>query len=628
MSNTEKFIYKTNINNLLNLFQTINTNNSYLFRELITNAIEAIQKKRKLNIDFTSSIKMKYNNDDNELTIYDNGIGMDFNDLDKYIGTIGLSNSNNMGIGLYYIFNISKNLSIITKKDDNPQLILESNCNGDYSITPYDGELNFNENETGTYFIIRLIENDELDINYFKTIITKYFDYVDIPIYLWTYKTIINEIEQIYEEYDEEYIKEHFNDVEENEYETRIEVSNNLEWIQQNYGDRNGKTKYQLYSHFTNNLDNYLYSTSFENEIISGIIFIPKKSIINFYDDDLNNISNIPSNINIYKNGILVKDNYPNIIPEWLNFIYGIIEIKDCKLNISKDTILSIDDISIPITEMILDVLTNLEPEINASLNLNFSFYLKMGLCLDDRYEKQLLSILKFKNNKDDTLLPIDDFVNSNNEILYFKINKSGNSPFLEKYLSNPEIILLLEQPIDDYIIRFLSKYTMINIIHNLDTKNISFQYQPLIKIFTTRLNNKLSNVVISTRLIDSIGCIYSNDYNLNDELYRKYNYQLDITENIELTQKTLILELNPNHPIIQKINDIIINQNNNNLDHIIDYIYLNVLINSNLYSIIELQQEEINSILTTNLSHFISSINNDTISNDDTMLEDNIIDA
>ena len=623
MSNTEKSIYKTNISNIFNILNTVYSNNEYIFRELITNSIEAIQKKQKIKQDFSSFIKIKYNDENQELTIYDNGIGMDFNDLDKYIGTIGLSNTDNMGIGLYFIFKISNHFSIITKKNDNPQLILESNCSGDYTIKPYDGELNFSENETGSYFIIKLLENDLFD---YKTIITKYFDYIDIPIYLWSYKTTINEIEQIYEDFDEEYLKEHFNDVEENEYETRINVSNNLEWIQINYGDKNSKDKQKLYFNLTANLDQYLYCHTFEYNDINGIIFIPNKHIIDI-GDNLNNMSSIPSNINIYKNNILVKDNYPNIIPEWLNFIYGIIEVKDLSLNIAKDTINSIENIRNQITNIILDLLIQLDNDTMKQINSTYSFYFKMGLCLDDKYENQLLSILKFKNNKNSQLLPIEDFVN-NNEIHYFKTNQIGSSPFLEKYLSQDKLILLLDEPIDDFIIRFFSKYTMINIIHNLDTTDISFQYQPLIKLFNHRLNNKIKEVVISNRLTDSMGCIYSNEYNLNDELYKRYNYQLDIINNIENTKELLILELNPNHHFIQKINDIIINQNTYNLDNVIDYIYICLLINSNLYSIIDLQQEDINIILTTNLSLLIDSNNNDNITEEETFEEDNIIDA
>lgn len=625
MSNIEKSIYKTNISNILTILNTIYSNNEYIFRELITNSIEAIQKNKQ-DTNIASFIKIKYNKDDYELTIYDNGIGLDFNDLDKYIGTIGLSNSDNMGIGLYYIFKISKNISIITKKEDNPQLILESNNTGDYTIKPYNGELNFKENETGTYFIIKLMENELFDSNYFKMIITKYFDYIDIPIYLWTYKTTINEIEQKYEEFDEEYMKEHYDEVEENEYETRIDVSKTLEWIQINYGDRKTQNDQMLYLNLTKNLDKYLYCHSFEDSNIHGVIFIPKKPIIDI-NDDLNNMSFIPSNINIYKNNILVRENYPNIIPEWLNFIYGIIEIKDLELNISKDTIVSIENIRNQITNIILELLINLDSKMIEQINSTYSFYLKMGLCLDDRYEKELLSILRFKNNKNSELLPITKFIN-NDEIYYFKTNHSGISPFLEKYSSQEKLILLLDEPIDDFIIRFFSKYTMINIIHNLDIENISFQYQPLIKAFSNRLNNKIKEVVISNRLTDSIGCIYSNEYNMNNELYRKYNYQLDNINGIENTKDILILELNPNHNIMQKINDIIINKVTYNLDNIIDYIYISLLIHSNLYSIIDIQQEEINFILTNNLSILIDSYSGDVDTNDVSCLEDNIIDT
>ena len=622
MSNIEKSIYKTNISNILNILNTVYSNNEYIIRELITNSIEAIQKKQKLTTDLTPFIKLKYNNDSHQLTIYDNGIGMDFNDLDKYIGTIGLSNGDNMGIGLYSIFKISNHFSIITKKDDNPQLILESNSSGDYSIKPYDGELNFTDNETGSYLIIQLLKNETFD---YKAIINKYFDYIDIPIYLWSFKTTITDIDQIYQEYDDEYIKEHFNDVEENEYETRINVSNHLEWIPINYGDRNSKDNQKLYLNLTKNLDKYLYCHTFENNDMNGIIFIPQKPMIDI-GNDFNNMSFIPSNINVYKNNILVQENYPNIIPEWLNFIYGIIEIKDTSLNIAKDTINSIENISTQLTTIILDLLIQLDNETMEQINKTYSFYLKMGLCLDDRYENQILSILKFKNNKNNQLLSIDNFIN-NNEILYFKTNPNGNSPFLEKYLSQDKLILLLDEPIDDFIIRFFSKYTMINIIHNLDSENISFQYQPLIKLFNHRLNNKIKEVVISNRLTDSMGCIYSNDYNLNDELYKKYNYQLDTINNIENTKELLILELNPNHHLIQKINDIIINKNTYHLDNVIDYIYISLLINSNLYSIIDLQQQEINTILATNLSLLINS-NNDTILDEPGFEEDNIIDA
>ena len=112
-----------------------------------------------------------------------------------------------------------------------------------------------------------------------------------------------------------------------------------------------------------------------------------------------------------------------------------------------------------------------------------------------------------------------------------------------------------------------------------------------------------------------------------SDEKGKVYSQELCGGPHIENTKELLILELNPNHHLIQKINDIIINKNTYHLDNVIDYIYISLLINSNLYSIIDLQQQEINTILTTNLSLLINS-NNDTILDEPGFEEDNIIDA
>lgn len=592
--NSQKNIYTTNIDELFNIIGSIYTEKDLFLRELINfSLLYPIE-----NPDY--NIKIKLNIETKELIYLDNNIGLDYDELNQYLNTI-----NSKNIGLFSSFNICDKFSIITKKTNNPQLKFETNYKDEYLIGPYNGEYNI-DMENGTSIILNINDEKYLDMHYIKYLIKKYCDYVDIPIYLWYQKTIIDEIELEYEEYSEEYMKENYYQEEENDYELRIDVNRKMDWEKINFQDKiwlkedienNSKYEYQkLYINLTQNIDNYLDVFPFNIDGINGIFYIPRNcNLLNIMEENIN-ISNIPSNINIYNNNhLLIIEESPNIIPEWLYFIYGIIELENPKLDITGKVIINITEIYSKIVDLLIrflnQVVTN--KDMSDIFYQKYHHYLKMGICYQDKYSSQLYPLLKFKNNLNKEFLSISDFIIDDNTI-YYLIGDNYDTmlllPYLEKYNLEKKLVMLLDIKIDVFLIPYLQEqYHMINCIYLNSQENISYQYQPLIKVFNDKLlHQTITEIIVSNRFSKSIGSIY-NDKDTNE----------------------YILELNSSHQIIENLNTMIINNLGCNLESIIFYIYHLIIIQSNQFSLL---QNDMTTIISHNENILTILLNTNTI--------------
>ena len=609
----EQYLYKSDINNILKIISNIHNKPEIFIKELVSNSCIAFNKLKSLNPEIDiSSLNIKIQSDINtkEISFTDNAIGLDKDDLSKYIGTIGFShnidsenNSNlqNSGIGILSTSNVADKLTIITKKENELAYKFETEYDGRYIISEYDN-LSINR---GTKIILKLKENSEQfsDIYYIKNCIKVYCDYIEYPILLWITQNKIEEIDIEYDSLDDEYIKNHMNEEEENSYETRINVIEKNDWIKVNFCEciwnmtpekvTENKLK-NLYYNLTKNLDNYLLYKfiNFESNI-KGVIFIPSETTIDIVND-IDTMSEKPTNVSLYSNGILVYENIPNILPDWLNFIHGIIDINDTQLNISKDNIDQnlIIKIRNDLINQIIDMINDIPNEKSERFFQNYNNNLKIGITINNNLFNRIFPLIRYKTNLSNNYQKIHECIHELN-VYYYLCNDfdlSKDSPFLEYYNDKQIPVIIMDDPVDNYLIYndIELDFKLVNILYytfNNEDKN-TFQYQSLLKSFQKKLSNKVSDIIISNRLINSISCIYSKEWNEN--IYQINNSQFLYRNNIQYKPKNLILELNPNHEIIINSNELILSNPTYNLDSVIDFIYYNSLINCNLYGIIQ----------------------------------------
>jgi molecular chaperone HtpG len=508
-NNEEVYKYDTDINQIMNIIiNSLYSNNDIFIRELISNAHDALEKKRynclqdQFFIDKNEfKIKIYMNKDSNTLYIEDNGIGMDKQELIENLGTIAKSGTKNFlkelknnpdknklinqigqfGVGFYSVFLVANSINVISKK--NKQIFKWSSTNNEdknFTITNIlDDKFNY---DSGT--IIELNLNEEsikyLDESYLKNIITKYSNFTKYNIEL------------------SNNLNDEFKNI--NECQPLWTRSNkDIEYIEYD----------KLYSTVINT--NGSKFITHKHIVVEGnieyncILYIPDKVSISVFDD-LNKIKNIK----LYVNNIYITDE--SLLPNWLGFIVGVINCNNLPLNVSRE-LLQQNEILERIKKSVLkktleflyDLLKNDKQKYEQIYDLYCKF-IKLGIYNDHNTNNELSKLLLYKHlNNSDEYISLNDYkensnknnmgeieklleeckemtklnkeetINKEEETLKEKVNKIYymfgenidyilNSPNIEFAKKNNLDVLLITDTIDDYLFKIMD-----------DNKNLIF---------------------------------------------------------------------------------------------------------------------------------------------------------
>ncbi len=586
MAKSEKLNFQTEVKQLLNLMiHSLYSNKEIAIRELISNASDATDKLRFEALDNDklyegdSDLKVivDFDSKANTLTITDNGIGMDRDDLVNNLGTIARSGTKeflaNMsgdnkkdanligqfGVGFYSSFIIAKEVTVQTRKAGNPQAYSwSSQADGEFTINEIEKE------SRGTSVILKLKDDEKefTDAWRLQSIIRKYSDHISIPIQM--YKTDMKKDELVKLE--------------------ELETINNTNAI---WTRAKSEIKQKEYEEFYKSLsyDSEEPLAYYHNRVegkteYTSLLYLPKKAPFDLYDRENNN------SIKLYVRKVFVMDANEKLIPQYLRFVKGVIDSQDLSLNVSREILQDsplVDSIKSGVTKRVLSSLQTMsekEPEKYQSFWNEFGKVLKEGPAEDFANKESIAKLLRFaSSNTDEQSVSFESYIKNmpkEQESIYYITADSHqaakNSPHLEIFKQKNIEVLLLSDRVDEWLVSSLHEFDGKKLqsiakgdldLGKLDTEEqkaekekIEKEAKSIVEKIKKSLGDKVKEVKVTHRLTNSPACLVVGEHDISGNLERILKAAGQSTP-----ENKPILEVNPNHELIKKLEKIEENQ-------------------------------------------------------------------
>ncbi|EAL6160785.1 molecular chaperone HtpG, partial [Campylobacter coli] len=509
------------------------------------------------SLKFEPRIDIKIDKDKKTLTISDNGIGMDKDDLINNLGTIAKSGTKSFlenlsgdakkdsqligqfGVGFYSAFMVASKIEVLSKKalDDKAYLWI-SDANG-YEIEDATKE------EQGTSITLYLKDDEFANSYKIESIIEKYSNHIQFPIFME---------------------KEEFIPAKEGEEEgkTELKISQinkaNALWRMQKSSLKTEDYErfYEQNFHDSNKPLLYLHTKSEGKLEYNSLFFIPQNAPFDLYRVDYQ------SGLKLYVKRVFISDDDKELLPTYLRFVRGIIDVEDLPLNVSREILQEnqilkgVKEASVKKILSELEKLKNKDKEKYLSFFKNFGKVLKEGLYGFSGEKDSLLKLMLYKSTKGESLRSLEEYKNDiqgeQKEIFYITGNNESllrNSPLLEEYKQKNIEVLLMDDEIDSLIAPMLGEYEGLKFIaiNQVEDKNElsdeeKNEFAPLVAKFKELLKDQVEDVRLTSRLKDSPSCIVY-DKNKPDFAMQQLLKQMGQEQNFKP-----ILEINPKHAI------------------------------------------------------------------------------
>lgn len=568
--------FQTEVNQLLQLMiHSLYSNKEIFLRELISNASDALDKLNFLSVSddaykslkFEPKIELKLDKDKKILTISDNGIGMNKDDLINHLGTIAKSGTKSFlenlsgdakkdsqligqfGVGFYSAFMVADKIEVLSKKAlENEAYLWSSDANG-YEIEEA-------QKDTQGTSITLHFKNEEF-LNEFKIegIVEKYSNHIQFPIFMEKEEFVpLSEEEQ----------KEN----KEPKKEFKISQINkaNALWTMSKSSLKadDYENFYEQNFHDTNKPLLYIHTKSEGKLEYNSLFFIPQNAPFDLYRVDYQ------SGLKLYVKRVFISDDDKELLPTYLRFIRGIIDVEDLPLNVSREILqenVILKGVKEASVKKILGELQKLkekDKEKYLSFFRNFGRVLKEGLYGFNTEKESLLKLMYFKSSRGSDLRSLEeyksDLADGQKEIFYIIGSSESllrNSPLLEDYKARNIEVLLLDDEIDSIIMPMLGefeglKFTAINQVEDKNelSEEEKQNFAPFLAKFKELLKDEVEDVRLTSRLKDSPSCIVY-DKNKPDFAMQQLLKQMGQEQNVKP-----ILELNPKHSIFTKLKE------------------------------------------------------------------------
>lgn len=555
------------------MIHSIYTNKEIFLRELISNASDACDKLRYLAIENPDllgedelQISVRIDFENQKIIVKDNGIGMTKQEMIDNLGTIANSGTRHFfeemqngkspdlnligqfGVGFYSGFIVSDKIRVFsTKAGENKTFLWESSGNDGFEIDEVQEVM-----PRGTTIELHLkpSEIEFLEKYRLQHIIRTYSDHLIFPVEL---------IDQ--------------------DGKSEIVNKGTALWLRpkSEITDKEYKEFYKHVSHATDEPYLVLHNKLEGNVSYTSLLFIPGHKPYDLFHPDRK------TRVKLYIKRIFITEDSANLIPAYLRFIRGIVDSDDLPLNVSREVLQSNNLVHKIRGSIVKRVLLELkkkaekEPEDFMKFWTNFGEVMKEGLCEQGLGEKEeLLEVCRFYSTKsDDTMISLDDYIDrmiDGQEEIFFitgdNLENLRKNPQLEGFLKRGIEVLLLKDGVDDFWVHVINAYKNKSLksvnrvdidldqIKKLDCKleedkkNEVTDTEPLRNYIKSVLDKKVKDVRISTKLIDSPGCLVLPEGAMNVRMERL------LIEQKQLNRRTSkILEINPKHRIIQHIN-------------------------------------------------------------------------
>jgi molecular chaperone HtpG len=571
MSNTtaETREFQTEIRQLLDIvINSLYTDRQIFLRELISNAADAIEKLRYNQIagaeiadqDLPLEITIEADETAHTLTITDSGIGMTREELIENLGTIAHSGSKEFfqqlkegdkkdynligqfGVGFYSAFMVADKVSLYTRsmKPGAAGCLWISEGTGSYSLDVAADQ------PRGTRIVLHLKE-DALEfakVETIKRIIKQYSSFVPFPIKV--NGEITNTVQALW--------AKNKNEISEEEYT-------------------------EFYKYIANAYDDPHYRLHFSSDApisINALLFVPKENF------EIHGFGRTEPGVNLYCKKVLIQEQAPDILPEWLRFVRGVIDSEELPLNISRETMQDsalINKLNRAVTAKFLKFLVEqaeTEPQKYQEFWDKFKMFLKEGAASDFSHRDDLVKLLRYESSKTEPgqLISLKTYVErmkDDQKEIYFLNGANRETieagPYLEIFRKNDLEVIFTNEAIDDYIFGLVREYEGKK-LSSVDQNDLELpgsaeettaeesltaeEISAMTKWLKDVLGEKVTEVRESRRLVDSPAII------LTSHGTHSMHRMIQMMSKEPNFSDPCVLEINSRHPIIRRLNSLI----------------------------------------------------------------------
>ncbi|MCT7507548.1 molecular chaperone HtpG [Aliarcobacter cryaerophilus] len=587
-----KHQFQTEVGQLLHLMtHSLYSNKEIFIRELVSNSSDAIDKlnylrltDEKLKESFASwkgEINISFDEKDKSLTIVDNGIGMNEEDMINSIGTIAKSGTKSFvealtgdakkdsnligqfGVGFYSVFMVAEKVDVISKKaGEETAYKWSSTGTGEFDLAPCTKETN------GTVIYIKLKDDEvsEFASKYrIKNIVEKYSNHIAYPIFL---------------NYDEEVTEELSEEDKKAGKEATKKIERKHEQINEAtalWTQAKAKLKQEDYNNFYKSISqdssDPLLTIHTKTEGVNEyttLFYIPQIAPMDMYRADYQ------SGIKLYVKRVFITDDDRELLPTYLRFVRGIIDSEDLPLNVSREILQEnriLANIKQSSVKKILSEIKKLskDEEKYSQFISQYNRALKEGVYQDYTNKESILELLRYKSTADEKkLTSLEDYkqrANSEQKAIYYIVGDNEkvlrNSPLLESYKKNNiEVLILDDKEIDEIITPTIGafkewQFTDITTaqapkveVNEEEKQKIEEEFKDIVSKIKDKLGSEVKDVKITSRLDSFASCI-TKDAGDAQMAAMAHMFRAMGQEAPEIKP---ILEINPNHEIVKKL--------------------------------------------------------------------------
>ena len=577
--------FQTEVRQLLKLMiHSLYSNKEIFLRELISNASDAADKLRfealaddaLFEEDADLKIRVSFDKDARTLTISDNGIGMSRQEVIEHIGTIAKSGTRQFfesltgdqakdsnligqfGVGFYSSFIVADKVTVLTRRAGlgaEHGVRWESAGEGDYTLETVEKAVR------GTEVILHLREGEDdlLDSWRIKGIIKKYSDHITLPIVMKK------------EEWDAEKQAQRITGEEE-----AVNQASAL-WARAK-SDISPEQYEEFYKHVAHDFEAplaYTHSKVEGKQEYTQLLYIPARAPFDLWDREARH------GIKLYVRRVFIMDDAEQLMPRYLRFVRGVIDSNDLPLNVSREILQHSKDIdairagSVKKVLGLLDDLAENDKEKFGKFWGEFGRVMKEGVGEDHANKERIAKLLRFASTHADTAeqtVSLADYIGRMKEgqaKIYFitadSFSAARNSPHLEVFRKKGIEVLLLSDRVDEWLMSNLTEFDgkpLQSVAKGeLDLGNLEDEaekqaqekeaedFKELTGKVKEVLGDKVKEVRITHRLTSSPACLVVGEHDMGGNLARLLQ---SAGQDVPLTKPNL--EINPHHPIVQKL--------------------------------------------------------------------------
>ena len=551
------------------VIHSLYSNREIFLRELISNASDALDKRRfiastdqSLQAEQELQIHIKSDKKAKTLTISDNGIGMDSDDMVSSLGTIARSGTQNFikqleaskenddsklsligqfGVGFYAAFMVAETVDVISRKAGSDKAFKwHSDGATGYSLD------NAERSEAGTDIILHLKKDakeflEEQRISY---MIKKYSDHLSAPIYWQNAEesTMLNSASAIW---------------------TRPKSDITQEQYTSFYQQASAAydTPYLTLHNVTEGVTNF-----------TSLLFVPSTRPVDLFNPERK------SRLQLYINRVFITDECEDLVPNWLRFVRGVVDTPDLDLNVSREMLQQVPAINKIKKSIIRRVLSELKKQAGKNQEAYENFWLEFGLVVkeglyeDADFREKILELCRFYSCRKGGYISLAEYVSEmkekQEEIYYLSsetVEQAEISPHIEGFKARDIDVIVLSDPIDEFWLPLVPEFegkkfkSASRGAHDLDKfeqedtekkKADPSEFDMLIARIKTNLGEQIADVRLSSTLTESPACLVVDENGMDIQMER-----LMKAHNKDFQGVPRILELNPDHDLVAALN-------------------------------------------------------------------------